>query len=53
MSAQLLAWKYIVLNLATCNLGFHGYQRVLGNDERKGWAENTIQCVPSNLPLSC
>lgn len=38
MSAKLLAWKYIVLNLATCKLGCHGYQRALENDEQKGWA---------------
>ena len=38
MSAKLLARKYIVLNLATCKLGCHGYQRALGNDIHKGWS---------------
>lgn len=50
MSAQLLAWKYIVLNLATCNLGCHGYQRVLGNDEHKGWAKTQSSASPPISP---
>lgn len=52
MSAKLLAWKYIVLNLATCKLGCHGYQRALGNEEHKGRAGNTGKSFPSSLTLS-
>ena len=49
MSAKLLTWKYTVLNLATCKLGCHGYQRALGKEAHKGWACNTIKFFPSSL----
>lgn len=48
--SKLLAWKYIVLNLATCKLRCHGYQGALGKDEHKGWARTQSGPSPPAWP---